>query len=156
VMSEERPRPPAGPVVIAYDGSELSRLGIEEAGRLLTARSPALVVCVWQTFDVGFVPVDDAPFDAKDASAVRAAAERTAKAGASLANALGFQAEGVAIDAAPAWKGIVQVAEEHDASVIAIGSHGRSGLASVLVGSVASAVANHSRRTVLIAHPPGH
>lgn len=156
MMSAERPRPPAGPVVIAYDGSELSRLGIEEAGRLLSARGPALVVCVWETFNVGFVPVEDEQFDAKDASAVRAAAERTAKAGASLANSLGFEAEGVAIDEAPAWKGIVQVAEEHDASVIAIGSHGRSGLASVLVGSVASAVANHSRRTVLIAHPPGH
>lgn len=156
MMSEERPRPPAGPVVIAYDGSELSRLGIEEAGRLLTGRGPALVVCVWQTFDVGFVPVDDERFDAKQATAVQAAAERTAARGASLATALGFQADGVAIEAAPTWKGIVQVAEEHDASVIAIGSHGRSGLASVLVGSVASAVANHSRRTVLIAHPPGH
>jgi nucleotide-binding universal stress UspA family protein len=155
VMSEERPRPPAGPVVIAYDGSELSRLGIEEAGRLLAGRGPALVVCVWQTFDVGFVPVDDKPFDAKQALEVRAAAERTAAAGASLADSLGFQAEGVAIEAAPTWKGIVEVAEEHDASVIAIGSHGRTGLASVLVGSVAGAVANHSRRTVLIAHPPG-
>jgi nucleotide-binding universal stress UspA family protein len=155
VMSEQRPRPPAGPVVIAYDGSELSRLGIEEAGRLLRTRGPALVVCVWQTFDVGFVPVDHEPFDAKQATAVQAAAERTAAAGASLATAIGFQAEGVVIEAAPTWKGIVQVAEEHDASVIAIGSHGRTGLASVLVGSVAAAVANHSRRTVLIAHPPG-
>jgi nucleotide-binding universal stress UspA family protein len=156
VTGEERPRPPAGPVVIAYDGSELSRLGIEEAGRLLGKRGQALVVCVWQTFDVGFVPADDEPFDAKDATAVRAAAERTAAAGATLANSLGFEAEGVAIEAAPAWKGIVKVAEDHDASVIALGSHGRSGLASVLVGSVAGAVANHSPRTVLIAHPPGH
>jgi nucleotide-binding universal stress UspA family protein len=156
VMSEERPRPPAGPVVIAYDGSELSRLGIEEAGRLLSKRGAALVVCIWQTFDVGFVPVDDKPFDAKDASAVRTAAERTAAAGASLANSLGFEADGVAIEAAPAWKGIVQLAEDQDASVIVLGSHGRSGLASVLVGSVAGAVADHSPRTVLIAHPAGH
>jgi nucleotide-binding universal stress UspA family protein len=142
----------AGPVVIAYDGSELSRLGIEEAGRLLTGGGDALVVCVWQTFDVGFVPVDNEVFDAEQTPAVRAAAERTAAAGASLAEAAGFRADSLAIEAAPTWKGIVEVAEQHDASVIVLGSHGRSGLTSVLVGSVAGAVAAHSGRTVLIAH----
>ena len=33
-----------------------------------------------------------------------------------------------------------------------LGSHGRTGLAGVLVGSVAAAVASHSRRSVLIVH----
>jgi nucleotide-binding universal stress UspA family protein len=154
-MSQKRPRPPAGPVVIAYDGSDLSRVGIDEAGRLLGGGSQALVVCVWQAFDVGFEPVDGEPLDAAQTGEVRTAAERTAAAGASLANAIGFRADSLAIEAAPTWKGIVEVAEEHDASLIVLGSHGRSGLASVLVGSVASAVASHSRRTVLIAHSAG-
>jgi hypothetical protein len=35
-----------------------------------------------------------------------------------------------------------------------LGSHGRSGLAGVLIGSVAEAVAAHSRRSVLIVHRP--
>ena len=154
-MSDQPVRPAAGPVVIAYDGSELSRRGIEEAGELLTPGRQALVVCVWEPFDLGFVPVDDEPFDAEDAAAVRAAAERTAAAGAALADAAGFRSESLAIDTAPAWKGIVQLADERDASVIVLGSHGRSGLASVIVGSVAGAVAAHSHRTVLIAHAPG-
>ncbi|HUA49703.1 MAG TPA: universal stress protein [Solirubrobacteraceae bacterium] len=153
-MSEERPRPPAGPVVIAYDGSELAKIGIEEAGRLLSAGRDALVVCVWQPFDVGFVPIDDEPFDAAQAQAVRAAAEQTAAGGASLAAEVGFQSESLAIESAPTWKGIVKVAEERDASVIVLGSHGRKGFATVLAGSVAGAVAAHSRRTVLIAHGP--
>ena len=47
---------------------------------------------------------------------------------------------------------IVKLAEEHDASVIVLGSHGRNGLVGALVGSVAAAVSAHSRRTVLITH----
>jgi nucleotide-binding universal stress UspA family protein len=58
----------------------------------------------------------------------------------------------MAIEGAPSWKAIVEVADERDASVIVLGSHGRTGLADVLLGSVAGAVAAHSRRTVLISH----
>jgi nucleotide-binding universal stress UspA family protein len=58
----------------------------------------------------------------------------------------------VAAEAAPTWKGIIDVAGKHDASLIVLGSHGRSGLTSMLVGSVASAVAAHSQRSVLIVH----
>lgn len=142
----------SGPVVIAYDGSELSKLAIAEAGVLLSAGRDALVVCVWQTFDLGFVPVDDAPLDAKNTPEVRAAAERTATAGAALADAAGFRAQPREVEASPTWKGIVETAEAHDSSVIVLGSHGRSGLTGMIVGSVAGAVADHSKRTVLIAH----
>jgi len=54
--------------------------------------------------------------------------------------------------AASTWKGIVKIADAHDSSLIVLGSHGRTGLAGVLIGSVAEAVAAHSRRSVLIIH----
>jgi nucleotide-binding universal stress UspA family protein len=142
----------SGPVVIAYDGSDLAKLAIEEAGGLLTPGRDALVVCVWQPFDLGFVPAGGAALDAKDAAAVRAAALATATAGCTLAEAAGFHAQPLEIEASPVWKGIVSVSEEREASVIVLGSHGHSGLSSVIVGSVASAVAGHSKRTVLITH----
>jgi nucleotide-binding universal stress UspA family protein len=141
-----------GLVVVAYDGSELSRLAIEEAGVLLGAGRHALVLCVWQPFDVGFVPVDDAPLDAKQASQVKAAAERTAEAGAVLARAAGFTARAVAVEASPIWKGIVETGQSHAAAAVVLGSHGRSGFAGKLIGSVAAAVADHSHRTVVIVH----
>jgi nucleotide-binding universal stress UspA family protein len=141
-----------GPVVIAYDGSELSRLAIREACELLGSGREALVVCVWQPFDVGFVPVDNAALDAKQVQEVKAAAQRTADAGASLAQAAGFTARGLAVEASPTWKGIVETGEEYEAAAIVLGSHGRSGLTGRLVGSVAGAVAGHSQRTVLIVH----
>jgi hypothetical protein len=42
--------------------------------------------------------------------------------------------------------------DDHDASLIVLGSRGRAGLAGFLVGSAAGAVAAHSRRPVLIVH----
>ncbi|MFI5040099.1 MAG: universal stress protein, partial [Solirubrobacterales bacterium] len=72
--------------------------------------------------------------------------------GASLAQAAGFRAESLELTEAPTWKGIARVADDRDASLIALGSHGKSGLAGVFLGSVAAAVAAHSGRTVLIVH----
>jgi nucleotide-binding universal stress UspA family protein len=153
-MTMEPHNPRRGPVVFAYDGSDLAKLAIGEAGRQLGPGRDALALTVWHPFDIGFVPVGGVRFDAAQISDVRAAAEQTAAEGASLAQAAGFNARSAAAEAAPTWKGIVKVAEEHDSSLIVLGSHGRTGLTSVLIGSVAEAVAAHSRRSVLIVHRP--
>jgi nucleotide-binding universal stress UspA family protein len=141
-----------GPVLFAYDGSELAELAIDEAAGQLSGGRQALVVCVWHPADVGFQPTREEHFDANDASKVRRAAEETAAHGASLARAVGFQAQSTTIEAAPTWKGLVQVAEERDASLIVLGSHHRSGLTGKLLGSVAGAVVAHSERSVLVVH----
>jgi nucleotide-binding universal stress UspA family protein len=142
----------AGPILFAYDGSELAANAIAEAGQQLRPGRAAVVVTVWEPFNVGFLPVGGIGFDAAGADEVRKAAEETAAQGASLAQAAGFQAKGVTAEAAPTSKGIIDVAEQLDASLIVLGSHGRSGVASLMVGSVAGAVAAHSHRSVLIVH----
>jgi nucleotide-binding universal stress UspA family protein len=142
----------SGPVLFAYDGSELAGHAITEAGRQLQAGRDAVVLTVWEPFNVGFLPVEGAEFDAAGADEVKAEAEKTASQGASLAEAAGFRAETMTAEAAPTWKGIIGAADSRDASLIVLGSHGRSGVTSFVVGSVASAVAAHSRRSVLIVH----
>jgi nucleotide-binding universal stress UspA family protein len=142
----------SGPVVFAYDGSELAKHAIDEAGSLLEAGLEALVVTVWQPFDVGFLPAAGLHFDAAQIAEVRTAAAQTAAAGAEIADAAGFRAQSAEIETSPTWKGIAEFADAHDARLIVLGSHGRSGVAGVLVGSVAGAVAAHSRRSVLIVH----
>lgn len=151
-MSTDTDNRARGPVVFAYDGSELAQLAIDEAGRQLGHGRDALVLTVWHPFDVGFVPAGGVRFDAAQISEVEKAAEQTADAGTSLARAAGFDARAAAVEAAPTWKGIVKIADEHDASLIVLGSHGRTGFAGVLIGSVAEAVSAHSRRSVLIIH----
>jgi nucleotide-binding universal stress UspA family protein len=141
-----------GPVLFAYDGSDLAKLAIDEAGRQLAPGRDAIALTVWQPFNIGFVPSTGIDFDAAQVLEVKRAAEQTAQDGASLADAAGFRSRALAIEAAPSWKQIVKCADEREASLIVLGSHGHSGLSDVLVGSVASAVASHSRRSVLIVH----
>ncbi len=146
------PRAPTGPVLFAYDGSDLAKAAIEEAAGQLRPGRNAVVLTVWQPFSVGFIPPVEIKLNAAAADEVKAAAEETAAEGAQLAEAAGFKAESMAREAAPVRKGIIQVSDELDSSLIVLGSHGRSGLADVLIGSVAQDVAAHSRRPVLIVH----
>jgi nucleotide-binding universal stress UspA family protein len=141
-----------GPVLFAYDGSDLAGAAIAEAGRQLRGGRDAVVLTIWEPFNVGFLPVDEVEFNAAQVGEVRKAAGQTAAHGAALAEAAGFRATSMAAEAAPTWKGIIGAADERDASLIVLGSHGRSGLAGAVVGSVAGAVAAHSRRSVLIVH----
>ena len=83
---------------------------------------------------------------------MQGAAEQTAAHGASLAEKAGFQSQSMAVEAAPTWKGIIETAEERNASLIVLGSHRRSGLVGRLLGSVAAAVVTHSASSVLVVH----
>src|SRR3984957_19294119 len=142
----------AGPVLFAYDGSRLAKLAIAEAGRQLSAGREALVLTVWRTFNVGFLPEPGAEFDAACADAVGEAAEQTAAHGAELAEAAGFSAQPLAVQGTPAGKALNEAADEHQASLIVLGAHRRGGLGGVVAGSVAAEVAAHSRRPVMIVH----
>ena len=52
---------------------------------------------------------------------------------------------------APAtWRGIIQAAESVQADLIVMGSHGRSGLEKLLLGSVTQAVLTHTHLPVLV------
>jgi nucleotide-binding universal stress UspA family protein len=51
-------------------------------------------------------------------------------------------------------KAIGQAAERLDADLICIGTHGRSGLAKVTLGSIAQGLIGQTRRPVLLAHRP--
>jgi nucleotide-binding universal stress UspA family protein len=146
----DRPTSAIGPVLFAYDGSELARDAITQAAQQLPSGRDAVVVCVWQPVDVGFTPSDGQPFDADRASEVRQAAERTAADGAALARRAGFSSCSTAVEATPTWRGIVTAADEHDASLIVLGPHRRNGLLGRFEGSVATAVAAHADRPVLL------
>lgn len=51
---------------------------------------------------------------------------------------------------------IVRYAQEHDVDVIVVGTHGRTGLTHMLLGSTAEKVVRKSPCPVLTVHPKGH
>jgi len=150
-----RGRGAVGPVLFAYDGSPMAMAAIFEAGRQLPARRDALVLTVWRTFSVGFVPEAGAQFDAANPCDVEQAAGQTAAHGAALADAAGFRAQPLTVQGTPADKTVIETAENHQASLIVLGSHRKAGLGSRITGSVAAEVAAHAKRPVLIVHDRG-
>jgi nucleotide-binding universal stress UspA family protein len=147
-------------LLICYDGSEDAKHAIQHAGKLLVAR-PALVLTIWQptaalgSFSWGgeaagmvdFVELDRAGAD--DAG-------RIAEEGARLARDAGLECEPIAIKATgPVWKTIVETADAQDAAAIVMGSRGLTGVRSMLLGSVSSAVVHHADRPTLVVHRRG-
>ena len=91
------------------------------------------------------------------------AAQATADEGAKLARSAGFDARPEARrvlaraaerEVATIWRSVLDVADEVDASVVVLGSRGRSGVRSALLGSVSYGVVHHSRRPLLVVPPP--
>ncbi len=145
------------PVLIAYDGSDHAKAAVVEAGRQLEAGRKAILLTVTEPMEgVPFLGAAGVPVDADSVealfSAARAGAEKTAEEGCALAREAGLDPQPLVATGGPVWNQIVAVADEQDADLIVIGSRGLSGLKYAVLGSVAAAVAQHSKRTVMISH----
>ena len=126
-----------GPVLFAYDGSEYAKAAIEQAGQQLRTGRTALVLSVWQPLQsIPFARLAVVPDELAEAMAK--GARETAAEGVELARAAGFDAEPLVEVGAPVWARIVHVADERDAAIVVLGSHGRSGLSYAAMGSVAT------------------
>jgi nucleotide-binding universal stress UspA family protein len=148
------------PLLLCYDGSDPAKHAIERAADLLRTRN-ALVVNVWQTtVGLGSFAWAGATENMIDYVGLdRAAAElggRIVGEGVRVAQDAGLEAEPLAVKATgPVWTTILEVAERYDASMIVIGSRGLTGLRSILMGSVSTAVVHHADRPTLVIHSPG-
>jgi nucleotide-binding universal stress UspA family protein len=143
------------PILICYDGSTGAKRAIEEAAGLLGARRAVVLdiappITPEESLATYSPVVPGGAFEEWN----EADADRIAGRGAELALSSGFDAEARGVLAAPTWQGVVDVADELDASVIVIGSRGLSGLREAAEGSLSHQVAEHAGRPVLIVPPP--
>ena len=140
------------PLVFAYDGSDQAKAAIAYAGNELPKDRPAVILTVWGPLSAvpfGGIAVMSGPdLD----PAIEQEAQRTAEEGKALLEAAGFGASARVERGVPIWQRIVEVCDELGATMVVLGSHGHSGLQAVLLGSVATAVSQHTSLPVLIVH----
>jgi nucleotide-binding universal stress UspA family protein len=153
-----------GPTLIAFDGSPAARQAVETAAVLLKPRA-TLVLTVWEAAltqtiaapapDVGMPAIDPSAMLEMD-EALRDHAERVANEGAELARSMGLDAEPLALaDVRNIARTIVEVAREHNAATIVVGSRGLTGLRARFEGSTSKAVVQHAPCPVVVVHEVG-
>jgi nucleotide-binding universal stress UspA family protein len=146
----------AGPLLVCYDGSEGAKAALEAAAGVLAPHA-AVVACYWQPFaasakrfglDIRELVQDPADINRREAELAAALADE----GAELARAAGLDADGRAVEIdGPIDEAILAHADELDATAIVLGSRSRSGLRSLLLGSIANEVVQRATRPVLLA-----
>jgi nucleotide-binding universal stress UspA family protein len=157
--------PNDGPTLIAFDGSAAARQAVAAAAALLKPRT-TLVVTVWEAAlaqaaaapppDVAMTPAVDPSTLLKFDEALRGHAERVANDGAELARSLGLDAEPLAMgEERDIARTIAEVAREHNAATIVVGSRGLSGLRARFEGSTSKGVVKHAPCPVVVVHGAG-
>jgi nucleotide-binding universal stress UspA family protein len=131
-------------IVLATDGSKYSAAAAERA--IAFAKSYGGALKVLSVVDVPSEFYAEAPEAVENM--VRAAKEQTEEV-KRRANAAGVPAE-TRVAEAEAYRAIIDLARESKADMIVIGSHGRTGIRRLLMGSVTEAVIGHSVCPVLV------
>ena len=144
-------------ILIAYDGSKHGRRAIAVAAERLAG--PAVVLHVMcsapraplATDAMTGALLDEEAYAAREAQ-LRDEAQRIAHEGARLARAAGLDAEPLVVEEPGhrVWRAIVEVADQHDATMIVLGHRGGSGLRTSLPGSVSRAVVAHCERPIVV------
>ena len=154
------------PVLIAYDGSEVSRAAVRHAAELFAGR-PAVLATVWEpgmaavamglpdTMGAGALPPDPATLEAVD-RAQGEHASTVAAEGAEFARSSGWprsrRSSRTRLDVADT---LIGIARERGAAVVVVGSHGITGLRKRLLGSVSRKLIEHCDRPVLVIRDDG-
>ena len=155
-MNRER-----APVVIGYDGSTLSQAAVRQAAELFFGR-PTVLATVWEPGLATMVampppdvlgteiPPDPELIETVDRSQLEHAS-KIAEEGAELARSLGLDAEPrVVADEVDVADTLADLARERDAAAVVVGSHGRSDLRALMLGSVSHKLVTHCDRPVVV------
>ena len=131
-------------VLVATDGSKFSAIAVNKAIDFAQAYGGSLVVI--SVVDVPTEFYAEAPKAVEDM--IRKAREYTS-AVKKQAEADGVKAESF-VGEAEAWEAIVKLAHDQEVNMVVVGSHGRTGLRRLLMGSVTEKVIGHAPCPVLV------
>lgn len=139
-------------ILIAIDGSELSELAQKHGLAIAKAFGSKIVIVhvtpPWSSLVVGDAVVMYPPTDYEQ-TMEKSAQKLLAKAAQTFADA-NIACETVHDTDPQAHKAIVETAKDKGCDLIVMGSHGRHGLAGLMLGSVATKTVTHAHVPVLI------
>lgn len=138
-------------ILVPVDGSSTSQLAVEKAVGLAKAfGSRVTAIFVIDPYPFTGVGTDFAYGQAEYLNAATAEANAAIAAAKATIEKAGVAVDASVIEAHAAWRGVVQAAEAAQADLIVMGSHGRSGLEKLVLGSVTQAVLSHTHLPVLV------
>ena len=144
-------------LVLGYDGSDCSKTALARTLDLADAIADATVVVVYAfEFSIGYVPMGmtDSPlmmsaeFD-DHAQLVRGYGDGQVQQAAETLAAAGVKAETVVAEGRPV-EVLLDTAQERDAALIVVGSHGEGAVSAAFLGSTALKLLHHSKVPVLV------
>lgn len=131
-------------IVLAYDGSRFSNKALQEAIKIAKSSGGSLLI-------LSIVDITD-EFESEAPGLTDKMTEKLLKsAQKSLEKAVTAKVKAkVEVHVGDAYEMIVDIAKKKKADVIVMGSHGRTGLTRLLMGSVTSRVIGHAPCSVLV------
>ncbi|WP_114968583.1 universal stress protein [Rhodoferax ferrireducens] len=138
-------------ILVPIDGSATAHLAVEKAIGLAKAfGSRVTAIFVIDPYPFTGVGTDFAYGQAEYLNAATAEANAAIKDAKTAFEAAGVSADTSVVEAHAAWRGVVEAAESLQTDLIVMGSHGRSGLEKMVLGSVTQAVLAHTHLPVLV------
>jgi nucleotide-binding universal stress UspA family protein len=135
-------------IVVGYDFSPLAELALAEAAAI-AARDGDLVIHLVHVIEARVPSPEMTPIEAELLDRVRPHVERALR----VAEAETDQRVFTHVRWGQPGNEILALAEEVEADMIVLGTHGRTGLARLVVGSVAEKVVRHAGCPVLVMRP---
>lgn len=138
-------------ILVPTDGSDITSKAVQTAIKLAQTLGATLsTISVKEPFPYSAIsemqPVPPQEFyDAQE----RIAAERV-RAVVDMAKAAGLSCDGYTVEALHPWEAILDQAKQQGCDLIVMASHGRRGVAAMLLGSETNRVLTHSPLPVLI------
>ena len=138
-------------ILVPTDGSDITAKAVATAISLAKLSGASIsALCVKEPFPYSAIsemqPVPPQEFyDAQE----RIAAGRV-KAVLDAAAAAGVVCEGATVEALHPWEAILDMAKQKGCDLVVMASHGRRGIAALLIGSETSRVLTHSPLPVLV------